>query len=184
MGWSFDIYPKSKKNYIQRILDDYKNSGYQVLGSRQTKQGLYVALVTPKGHKFLMCGMIRMSERCFGIKEMEEEMGPSMSDCPSSLFKLLDPPRNEYAKEFRERCIENDNIVKARRKWSPKEDETITIYGDLYIVIRKEGKKFRVKSLKNGVIYTAGKSQMRQILKLDKPEIQSDTVEDNCIISF
>lgn len=43
----------------------------------------------------------------FGMKVMDESMGPSEYKCPASILNLLSPTDNEYAAEWRRRCREN-----------------------------------------------------------------------------
>jgi len=50
----------------------------------------------------------------FGYKDMSEDMGPGIANCPKRILDLLsEPPPNEWAQEWRERCREN---IKQRRK--------------------------------------------------------------------
>ena len=39
-----------------------------------------------------------------GWKDMDESMGPYITNCPASILDLLDPPTNENAKRWREAC--------------------------------------------------------------------------------
>lgn len=40
----------------------------------------------------------------FMIKTMDETMGPCYYDCPKRILDRLDPPRNDWAKNWREEC--------------------------------------------------------------------------------
>lgn len=53
----------------------------------------------------LTCGKGR-DGTIWGYKEMDETMGPNESKCPMAILNLLTPALNEYAKQWRERCIE------------------------------------------------------------------------------
>lgn len=43
----------------------------------------------------------------FGYKGMDETYGPCEADCPVSILRLLTETDNEYALEWRKRCLEN-----------------------------------------------------------------------------
>ena len=43
----------------------------------------------------------------FGIKDMDERMGPVQCTCPESILNLLTPTDSEYAREWRRKCREN-----------------------------------------------------------------------------
>ena len=43
----------------------------------------------------------------FGVKTMEESMGPCEDHCPASILSLLSPTDSEYANNWRERCRKN-----------------------------------------------------------------------------
>ena len=43
----------------------------------------------------------------FGVKTMEESMGPCEDHCPASILSLLSPTDSEYANSWRERCRKN-----------------------------------------------------------------------------
>lgn len=48
----------------------------------------------------------------WGYKDMGEEMGPNIDNCPASILSLLTPTKYEYANEWRARCAAKH----ARRK--------------------------------------------------------------------
>lgn len=43
----------------------------------------------------------------FGYKDMSEDMLPYYFDCPKEIIKLLSPTNNEYANQWRQRCLQN-----------------------------------------------------------------------------
>lgn len=43
----------------------------------------------------------------FGVKIMDESMGPCEDRCPASILSLLSPTDSEYANNWRERCRKN-----------------------------------------------------------------------------
>lgn len=55
----------------------------------------------------------------FAYKDMDETMGPCYYDCPKSILDVLSPTDNEYAIEWRRKCmerIENKRRHKHERK--------------------------------------------------------------------
>lgn len=48
----------------------------------------------------------------FAYKPMSETMGPCYYDCPPSILSLLSPTDNEYAKNWREKCLLKAEIPK------------------------------------------------------------------------
>lgn len=51
----------------------------------------------------------------FCYKDMSEDMGPCEDKCPVSILRLLSPTDSEWANEWRRRCYENAEKVKAER---------------------------------------------------------------------
>lgn len=52
----------------------------------------------------------------FGYKDMMETCGPNYYDCPLSILNLLTPTESEWANEWREKCRQNNEQQKAKRK--------------------------------------------------------------------
>lgn len=52
----------------------------------------------------------------FGYKMMDETVGPCDDNCPESILKLLSPTEDEYALDWRKRCMENAEKKKRRDK--------------------------------------------------------------------
>ena len=50
----------------------------------------------------------------WGYKDMDETMGPSASQCPKSILKLLSPTTSTYANNWRERCQRNAEPLPTR----------------------------------------------------------------------
>ncbi len=48
----------------------------------------------------------------FAYKDMDETCGPYKYDCPKAIIDLLSPTDNEYALEWRRKCLENANKPK------------------------------------------------------------------------
>lgn len=49
---------------------------------------------------------VRNADYCnFGVKIIDENMGPCESDAPKKLIHMLSPTKNEYAMDWRGRCL-------------------------------------------------------------------------------
>jgi hypothetical protein len=70
---------------------------------------------------------VKDGEICW--KVIDEEAGPTASDCPIRLIKLMGPPRNESAERWRERCRDNDADKKARKK-----NSSLVVDGDVLVM--------------------------------------------------
>ena len=53
----------------------------------------------------------------WGYKSMDETMGPNAAQAPVRLIEFLSPTRNEWAREWRQRC--RDNAALASRSLNP-----------------------------------------------------------------
>lgn len=67
------------------------------------------------------------SYRELHTKAITEDMGPGENECPAAILDLLsDPPENDYARQWRERCRANlakREAIRARPK--PKQGDTV-----------------------------------------------------------
>lgn len=64
---------------------------------------------TPQAVFAIMC-LVRWTPRAndgyvFAYKDMDESCGPSEARCPASILALLGPAHNEYAANWRRRCL-------------------------------------------------------------------------------
>jgi hypothetical protein len=64
------------------------------------------------GEVFAVVCLIRWNPRNrngehFGYKDIDETMGPSEDDCPERILRLLTSSDNEYALQWRRRCLAN-----------------------------------------------------------------------------
>ena len=83
----------------------------------------------------------------FGYKDMDESCGPCQAECPERILKLLTPTENEYANEWRKRCMNN---IKARKSVPKITPNTVLNYsGKTYTVIRDLGRKGYIVNCEN-----------------------------------
>lgn len=71
----------------------------------------------------------------FAYKPMSETMGPCYYDCPPSIISMLSPTDNEYAKEWREKCLLKASMPKLGRLPIGTEIEC-TINGKKYTLVK------------------------------------------------
>jgi len=79
--------------------------------SRETDKALTFALVVLVSYK-----PREPDGYTLGWKDMDESMGPYITNCPVSILELLDPPVNENAKIWRETCRARAARVKRARE--------------------------------------------------------------------
>lgn len=107
MGW--DSQEKLGRTPRQILTEDA--IPYKVLGYANPNNTVaYLAVESPStGHKFIYVVLLRKErgQYSFSAKWMDESMGPFESTCPPRLFKLVDPPSNEWSARWRRRCQEN-----------------------------------------------------------------------------
>lgn len=159
MGWDGAIF-RNKKEAVQDRIRRLERSGYKVLDHASTSQGFYAAVRHPEGYIFLMTSMVRKSGQEFYFKDMTEDMGPAMNDCPIRLFKYCEAP-DDNARNFRESCQARAD----KKKWVPKSGETVDVYGKRYTVLEKRGRHYLIKSHENGGIYKTFKARMNSVVE-------------------
>lgn len=71
----------------------------------------------------------------FAYKPMSETMGPCYYDCPPSILSLLSPTDNEYAKDWREKCLLKASMPKPGQLPIGTEIEC-TINGKKYTLVK------------------------------------------------
>lgn len=90
------------------------SSGLRVLASSCLRNKVYYAAVQPYGGDktavFAVICLVRWNPRdrqgmVFGYKDMDENSGPNKAECPERILALLDPATQEYAIDWRRRCV-------------------------------------------------------------------------------
>lgn len=117
MGWSF-TYGSPQPSIKAEIdkLHTWESDGVKVEVIKSTMVGSTYYAAVRRTHAdgktdttASVCLTKRINNKSFhewGYKGMDETMGPSESRCPVSILKLLDPPPNEFSRQWRERCRE------------------------------------------------------------------------------
>lgn len=133
MGWTFHSEYNSPRNHAEekaeicklfRVSDAAKAEGisYEVLQASKVGSVWYVACkVTGQNYRdgtyipdesgAVVVGFVILTRRSdgWGYKDMDECAGPMAAQAPKSLISKLSPltdhPNNNYAKEWREKCL-------------------------------------------------------------------------------
>lgn len=115
MGWDFhhEVAPYNRREILKKELNTEKyevlkdalvgSVWYAAIRNKETGN-VYAAVVLTKIHKNDYCN--------FGIKWMDDSVGPYYYDCPKNILDLLSPTDSEWANEWRKKCLEN----KAKKK--------------------------------------------------------------------
>ena len=69
------------------------------------QQEIYVAFRREDGRVFGGVVLVSRYGGCTEAKVLHEGTGPFYYRCPRSILELLDPPPNDYAKDWREECL-------------------------------------------------------------------------------
>lgn len=96
-----------------------KTVAYEADGSvRKDSNGNTVYEDIPKENRQTFAAVIltQTDKDMFYYKEMSETEGPRYYDCPMSILKKLSPTDNEWANEWRARCLARANKLAEARK--------------------------------------------------------------------
>lgn len=118
MGWDYhhEVAPYDRRAICRSNI----GNGYEVVKDAVVGTTYYAAVKSPHDGKVgavIILTKIDRNGYCnFGMKFMDEEMGPYRNDCPRSVLDALSPTDNKYALEWRQAC---------RDKLSEKNDTTL-----------------------------------------------------------
>ena len=106
MGWSTYHRPagQTDREHFQGEIRD----GLTILDSTTIKNVFYAACKDEQtGEVFALVYLIQRTPRDyynFGVKAMDETVGPCYYDCPAHILDMLTPTKSEWANEWREKC--------------------------------------------------------------------------------
>jgi hypothetical protein len=104
MDYLYSI-PVPRGEIRDRIDQELTNAMVDVVGSALIGNTYYGAVRNSKGTVFGVVVLVRNSQRDgFGIKIVDESMGPVDTKCPLKILNLLTEPQNEWASRWRDRC--------------------------------------------------------------------------------
>lgn len=135
MGWT-TTYRAKGQTHKEFFTQEYaREDGFEVLdvaAGSIDRSNVYMALRLPRGVVIGVAYLTKWSPRSaynFGWKDMDESMGPNISDMPERIYKLLSPLEEVYpdadfeadssprwAKEWRQRVEAHHARMKNRPK--------------------------------------------------------------------
>lgn len=117
MGWTEYTATEFKKGRVDRKAEcdkifnwsDDNITSSKVLKSSMVGTTYYAAIEYSKGDYKTVYAVVCLTsvrERyLFAYKDMSEDMGPYQYDCPKSIIDLLTHTDNEWANEWRQKCL-------------------------------------------------------------------------------
>lgn len=152
MGWTYTQKPANVKQDLRDACTFTNNNvSYRVLDDALVNMREYYAAVERTDSEtgdvrvlafVTMVDYVRNDYYSFGTKEMTEEEGPVISNCPEKILKLLTPTDVEYANDWRARCWENVNARK--RVNALKTDDVVRLENPVSFTNGEEAKELRV----------------------------------------
>jgi hypothetical protein len=159
MGWLYmqSIAPyKTPKEYLNNQLTfESEKATYRVLQSALVAMRHYYAAVEIRekttNKRDVNCVICLVNYKpldkegfIFGYKDMDESMGPYVTDCPASILDLLTPTDSAYANEWREKCRRRLNKI------MPKQGDSIVLSTPLKFKDGTTQERFRAIELEIG----------------------------------
>lgn len=108
MGWDYhnEMAPYDRRAICRRHI----GNGYEVIKDAMVGTTYYAAVKSPHDGSVSAVVILTHIDRggwCnFGMKFIDEDMGPLHYDCPESILRELSPTANSYALEWRAKCRE------------------------------------------------------------------------------
>lgn len=122
MGWS-TYHRRAGQTDLEHFQGEVRD-GLKILDSTTIKNVFYAACKDEQtGEVFALVYLIQRTPRDyynFGVKAMDETVGPCYYDCPARILDQLTPTESEYAKSWREECRKTIAAKAAARSDAPK----------------------------------------------------------------
>jgi len=131
MGWTYHQKPNNVTEWLKETLtwetDKKKNTCLKTAIKFKEAYAAVESIDKETGERYVWaaCFMLNYTRDAyynFGYKDMDESMGPNISNCPASILDLLTPVEDhpiseeskKWANEWRERCRKNLNAPKIK----------------------------------------------------------------------
>jgi len=147
MGWLF-LQGAERRDIVNELTREHTNDQGEVV-LRTLKHccrgnvmyAVHETVASGSPLRFIGVHLMQRSDDGWGYKEMEEAMGPCYYDCPLSYFELAGDPRNEVAKEWRE---------KVRRMAAKKAEQNAKKpkVGEIWSCLGRNCKRIRIAFVK------------------------------------
>jgi len=159
MGWlymqSLGVHKTPKEYLNAQLTYENETASYKVLRSALVKMKRYYAAVQKSDKTvnttqvFCVVCLVNYNLRdkegyIFGYKDMDETMGPGVTDCPADILDLLTSTDSEWANEWRDRCR------KRLTKVLPKDGQVIVLNTPMRFTDKTTHSRFRVVEHKIG----------------------------------
>jgi hypothetical protein len=165
MGWD-GCYDATPKTYREEIVAGLEKNGYKVLKTAATNYGrhLYIAIEEPvregvEAKRSVLVTLIEKHGDMWMKKDMDEDMGPYMFDCPLSILALVPTVNSEHAAKWREGVYAHH----ARRTRTFAIGTKVKIGSTEYEVLGKRRRGYLVARVSDGKYFKANPEQMHPI---------------------
>lgn len=119
MGWSFGMFNRCRKDFIDSITSQqHYSKGYTPLEHRVVGNNVYqLVRIEAKNRVYIALTLIAKERNGgWGYKGLNEDMFPYQVDCPLSLLNKADPTPNANAQAWRAKVREYHASKKAKIK--------------------------------------------------------------------
>lgn len=155
MGWTSGFNKQEAQDYIRR---NFTSNGYQLIKQARVGGTVYAAVKHPSGDEFLAVVLLKAHKGDYGVKFMEESMGPCEVTCPLDLLEMVPPSTSEYGMKWRAEV----QAYHARRAQKFAIGDTVRVYGKEYVITGGIKRSWYIKSKETGTVYKCGASKMRK----------------------
>lgn len=128
MGWTFcrEWTPESIRAELNQLAE-----GYTLVRASSAGGAYWQAIRKPDGAVVIVCNLIKRESGEWGVKTMDEGMGPCNYACPLSILAAAtEPPPVGFAAEWREKVRAYHAARKAKRE--PETGMRVTYCGHEY----------------------------------------------------
>jgi hypothetical protein len=140
MGWTFETLSSTKKDYINRILQEsFSPPNPCTLLDHAIRGNRLWVLAKPKDQPpFIILFLLEKCNGCWGYKDMDETTGPFYYDCPLRFLDQSPEPTDvrhshgDSGRTWRDHVREHHAASKLRRQQRPKVGDVIVLPTDHY----------------------------------------------------
>lgn len=169
MGWSFEMFPRSRKEFIDSLTTQrHFSPDYEPIRARVVGNHVWQLVRQVSANRTFICLDLIAKDRNggWGYKGLSEDMGPVAVDCPLSLIDAASEPINDYARAWREKV----RAYHAKRKTGkPVAGAVVTYGGNQYKLIEPWAprKGWKVTSVPYGIEYRMSARQLAKALRAE-----------------
>lgn len=90
MGWDFDARPRPKAAFVQECLAIFKPGAIQA--QAMVGDNLWLVIKDPGKPAAIVLALLEKQQGCWGVKWIDEAMGPVEDNCPVRFLAMAPPP--------------------------------------------------------------------------------------------